>query len=106
LLAEVIPVRTQDFEWTIGGNVTFQDSKITKLTTTQPNTPGISVGGISGGTGNTIQNHQVGYAPSSFFVYEQAYMLMTKPLDGVFIDRNEDGIVNEQDKYRFHKTGS
>jgi iron complex outermembrane receptor protein len=58
LLAEVIPVRTQDFEWTIGGN-TFQDSKITKLTT-QPNTPGISVGGIS--TGNTIQNHQVGYA--------------------------------------------
>jgi iron complex outermembrane receptor protein len=41
LLAEVIPVRTQDFEWTIGGNVTFQDSKITKLTTTQPNNPGM-----------------------------------------------------------------
>ncbi|MBG6109376.1 iron complex outermembrane receptor protein [Flavobacterium sp. CG_23.5] len=103
LLAEVIPVRTQDLEWRIGGNVTFQDSKITKLTTTQPNTPGINVGGIAGGTGNTIQNHQVGYAPSSFFVYEQAYGADGKPLDGVFVDRNKDGIITEQDKYRFHK---
>lgn len=103
LLAEVIAVRTNDVEWIIGGNVTFQDSKITKLTTTQPNTPGINVGGIAGGTGNTIQNHQVGYAPSSFFVYEQAYGVDGKAIDGVFIDRNNDGIVNEQDKYRFHK---
>jgi hypothetical protein len=29
--------------------------------------------GYEGATGNTIQNHQVGYAPSSFYVYEQAY---------------------------------
>jgi TonB-linked SusC/RagA family outer membrane protein len=103
LLAEVVAVRTNDVEWRIGGNVTFQNSKITKLTTVQPNTPGLDVGAISGGTGNTIQNHQVGYAPSSFYVYEQAYGPDAKPLDGVFIDRNKDGIVNEQDKYRFHK---
>jgi iron complex outermembrane receptor protein len=76
-------------------NVIFQNSKITKLTV-QPNTPGLDVGAISGGTGNTIQNHQVGYAPSSFYVYEQAYGADAKPLDGVFIDRNKDGIVNEQ----------
>lgn len=103
LAAEVIPVRTNDVEWRIGGNVTFQDSKITELTTTLDNTPGINVGGYSGATGNTIQNHQVGYSPSSFYVYEQAYGVDAKPIDGVFIDRNKDGIVNEQDKYRFHK---
>lgn len=103
LLAEVIPLRTADLEWTIGGNVTFQDSKITKLTTTQPNTPGIDVGGIAGGTGNTIQNHQVGYAPNSFYVYEQAYGADGKPIDEVFVDRNKDGFITEQDKYRFHK---
>jgi iron complex outermembrane receptor protein len=101
--AEVIPVRTEDFEWRIGGNVTFQDSKITKLTTTLPNTPGINVGGYEGATGNTIQNHQVGYAPSSFYVYEQAYGVDGKPLDGVYIDRNQDGLITQQDKYRFHK---
>ncbi|WP_367756801.1 SusC/RagA family TonB-linked outer membrane protein [Flavobacterium sp. WC2430] len=104
LAAEVIPVRNDNFQWTIGGNVTFQDSKITKLTTTQDNTPGITdVGSIDGGTGNYIQSHQVGYAPNSFFVYEQAYGADGKPLEGVFIDRNKDGIVNESDKYRFHK---
>ena len=103
LAAEVIPVRNDNFQWIVGGNVTFQNSKITKLTTTQENTPGINTGGIEGGTGNTIQNHQVGYAPSSFFVYEQAYGVDGKPLDGVFIDRNKDGIINSDDKYRFHK---
>lgn len=103
LAAEVVPVKTDNFEWTLGGNVTFQDSKITKLTTVLDNTPGINVGGYAGGTGNTIQNHQVGYSPSSFFVYEQAYGADARPIDGVFIDRNKDGIVNEQDKYRFHK---
>jgi iron complex outermembrane receptor protein len=34
-------------------------------------------------------------------LYEQAYGADAKPLDGVLL--NEDGIVNEQDKYRFHK---
>ena len=106
LAAEVIPVRTEDLQWTIGGNVTFQDSKITKLTTAQDNTPGINVGGYAGGNGNTIQNHQVGFAPSSFYVFEQAYGANGKPLDGVYVDRNEDGLITEQDKYRFHKPAS
>nr|WP_315251636.1 TonB-dependent receptor [uncultured Flavobacterium sp.] len=103
LSAEVIPVQNDNLEWRIGGNITFQDSKITKLQTTQDNSPGIDTGGISGGTGNLIQNHQVGYAPSSFYVFEQAYGADGKPLDNVFIDRNKDGIVNTDDKYRFHK---
>jgi iron complex outermembrane receptor protein len=103
LLAQVIPVKTDNLEWTIGGNVTFQDSKITKLTTVLPNTPGLNVGAYAGGLGNMIQNHQVGYAPSSFFVYEQAYGADGKPIDGLYIDRNKDGVVNAQDKYRFHK---
>ncbi|WP_029271738.1 TonB-dependent receptor [Flavobacterium sp. KJJ] len=103
LAAEVIPVQTDNLEWRIGGNITFQDSKITKLTTTQDNTPGIDTGDIGGGTGNKIQNHQVGYAPSSFYVYEQAYGADGKPLEGVFVDRNKDGIVNADDRYRFHK---
>ncbi|MFV5699616.1 SusC/RagA family TonB-linked outer membrane protein [Flavobacterium sp. ZT3R17] len=104
LAAEVVPVRTANLEWTIGGNITFQDSKITKLTTTQDNTPGITdVGSIDGGTGNYIQNHQVGYSPNTFLVYEQAYGADGKPLDGIFIDRNKDGVVNADDKYRFHK---
>ena len=99
----VIPVKTENFEWSIGGNITFQNSEITKLASDSPNSPGYNVGGYEGPTGNFIQNHQVGYAPSSFYVYEQAYGADGKPLDGVYVDRNNDGVINEQDKYRFHK---
>ena len=101
------PIRNQDMQWRIGGNITFQESKITKLTlVTDPNYTGIDVGGISGGTGNTVQNHQVGFAPSSFFVFEQAYDASGNALEGVYVDRNKDGIVNSQDKYRFRKPAS
>lgn len=101
--ANFIPVKNDNWEWNIGGNITFQQSEVTKLTTTQANTPGLNTGGIQGGTGNTIQNLQVGYAPNSFLVFEQAYGADGKPLDGVFVDRNKDGVVNDKDLYRFHK---
>ena len=101
------PIRNQDMQWRVGGNITFQESKITKLTlVSDPNYTGIDVGGISGGTGNTVQNHQVGFAPSSFFVFEQAYDASGNALEGVYVDRNQDGIVNSQDKYRFRKPAS
>ncbi|MDQ6470345.1 TonB-dependent receptor [Flavobacterium sp. LHD-80] len=104
LSGEVVPVQKDNMEWRIGGNITFQNSKITALTTTQDNTPGLEAGdNIAGGTGNKIQNNQVGYAPNSFYVFEQAYNAAGKPMDGVFVDRNKDGIVNEDDMYRFHK---
>ncbi|WP_455168492.1 TonB-dependent receptor domain-containing protein, partial [Aegicerativicinus sediminis] len=107
IAGDIFPVRTEDWNWRIGGNITFQESKITKLTLiTDPGYQGIDVGGIGGGTGNTIQNHQVGYAPYSFFVWEQAYDASGNPIEGVYVDRNQDGIVNADDKYRFRKPAS
>ncbi|WP_395045222.1 SusC/RagA family TonB-linked outer membrane protein [Flavobacterium sp.] len=103
LSAEVVAVQGENLNWRIGGNVTFQNSEIEDLFLDPQFFPGINTGGYSGGVGNTIQNHQVGYAPNSFYVYEQAYDLNGSPIDGVFIDRNGDGAVNEQDKYRYKK---
>jgi TonB-linked SusC/RagA family outer membrane protein len=101
--AAVVPVKTDNINWTIGGNITLQNSKVDDLFLDPNFFPGINVGGYSGGVGNTIQNHQVGYAPSSFYVYEQAYNVSGQPIDGVYIDRNQDGQVDEKDKYRFKK---
>jgi TonB-dependent starch-binding outer membrane protein SusC len=101
---DTYPIRTQDLTWRIGGNITFQKSEITKLTTQDaPGFLGYNTGGISGGVGSTIQNQQVGFWPGSFFVFEQAYGTDGKPLDGVYVDRNSDGIINELDKYHYHK---
>lgn len=104
---DIYPVQNEDWTWRVGGNITFQESKITQLTLVDdPNYTGIDVGGFDGGTGNTIQNHQVGFAPFSFFVFEQAYGADGSPLEGVYIDRNGDGIVNSNDKYRYRKPAS
>lgn len=104
LMADFYPVRGENVTWRVGGNVTWQKSQITRLTNQDvPGFQGYNTGGISGGVGTTIQNNQVGFWPYSFLVYEQAYDADGNALEGVYVDRNEDGIINEQDKYRFQK---
>ncbi|MEO5906738.1 MAG: TonB-dependent receptor, partial [Saprospiraceae bacterium] len=98
------PVMNQNVTWDISANVAFNQNEITKLRAIDdPDYAGILVGGISGGVGSTIQIHTVGYAPYSYFVYEQAYDENGQIIEGVFVDRNADGVVNDEDKYRFAK---
>lgn len=95
---------TPDFVWEIGFNLTYNQNKITKLTAVDdPNYKGIYVGGISGGVGNTIQIHSVGYPAYSFYVYEQVYNENGEPIEGLYVDKDENGEVNEDDKYRYKK---
>ncbi len=104
LAAEITPINTDTFKLRFGGNITFQDSQVQKLNLVDnPSSQGIMVGGISGGTGNLIQNHQVGFFPNSFLVYEQVYDASGAPVDGVYVDRNQDGIINQNDLYRYRK---
>ena len=79
-------------------NFTINRNKITNLTAiANPNFPGLPVGGISGGVGTDIQIDQVGYAKNSFYTLQQVYGTNGKPLDGVFVDRNGDGVINSSD---------
>jgi iron complex outermembrane receptor protein len=95
------PVSTKDFNWDAGFNFTYNTLEITNLTRVKdPNAIGIEVGTISGGTGNTIQVHTVGYAPYTFFVYKQLYE-NGKPLDGQYEDLNKDGKIDKEDRYRY-----
>ena len=97
-------ISTEDLNWEVGYNVTFNKNEITKLTATDdPNYKGVFVGGIGGGVGNTIQIHTVGYPVNSFYVYEQVYDKAGKPIEGLYVDRNGDGKITDLDKYQFHK---
>ncbi len=97
-------INSDDLNIEISGNITFQSSEVTKLTLVDdPDYKGIDTGGIAGGTGNNIQNHQVGFSPNSFYVYEQGYDVNGNPLEGVYVDRNQDGLINADDKYRLKK---
>jgi len=96
------PITTNNTYWTVNFNVSHEWNKITKLTNNNnPNYIGVLTGGISGGTGNTIQVNSVGYPRDAFFVYKQVYDKNGKPVQGVYVDRNGDGIINANDKYRY-----
>jgi len=97
-------ISTEDMFWEVGLNATYNENEITKLTTVDADDYiGVETGGISGGVGNTIQIHSVGHPRSSFYVYEQVYDENGDPIEGAYVDRNGDGVVNESDKYRFEK---
>ncbi|MDA9774087.1 SusC/RagA family TonB-linked outer membrane protein [Saprospiraceae bacterium] len=89
-------------KWDISANMAYNNSTITKLNTSEDSTyVGILTGGIAGGVGSNIQVHSVGYTPNSFYVFEQKYDEAGNILEGEFVDRNNDGIVNIDDKYRY-----
>ena len=96
-------IDTEDWTWSIGANVAYNYNEITKLTASANDKTGINTGGISGGVGNTVQQHQVGHAPSSFYLYQQVYDQNGLPLEGVYVDRNGDNKIDEEDKYFYHK---
>ncbi|MDG2193394.1 MAG: SusC/RagA family TonB-linked outer membrane protein [Polaribacter sp.] len=97
-------ISKDDLSLDIAFNATYAETEITKLTTNDgPDYEGVPTGGFSGGVGNTVQRHTVGYAPNSFFVYQQVYNADGKPLEGVYVDRNNDGVITNSDKYRFEK---
>lgn len=102
-LINVKAIKKENLTWDFSFNVAHYDPKITKFNDVAEGYI-IQTGGISGGTGNTIQAHMVGYTPSSFYVYQQAYGANGKSLEGVYVDRNGDGKIDVNDKYLYKST--
>ena len=118
----LIAKKDMRLDWSING--TYNVNTVVKLSQVVDTTsPGVLIGGIGGGIGNTIQAHQVGYPTYTFFVLEQQYdsqgdvievgSLAEIDMNGdgqvtaadkwkdtnAFVDRNGDGIINVKDRY-------
>ena len=97
-------LRSDRFNWSVNFNATVNRGKITKLSQVQDPT---YLGTPTGGLGNFqfAQINAVGYAPNTFFLYQQKYE-NGKPIQGPtaspsitqYVDQNGDGIINERDK--------
>ena len=94
-----IPVETKDWNLQIGLNGTWQQTKLTELPSAY-----IDLGGAGGGTGNTVQRHQVGYAPFTFYVWQQVYDDNGNPIQNALVDRNQDGQITNEDRYMSNKS--
>ena len=89
------PIVTNDFTWTLSYNVGWNHNEITELTTGASQ---LKTGGISGGNGNTVQIHAEGHPANSFYLFQQVYDESGAPLEGVYVDQNGDGQIDDSDK--------
>ncbi len=117
-------VATKDMrlDWSV--NATYNKNEVMKLSQVVDTTsPGVLIGGIGGGIGNTIQAHQLGYPTYTFFVLQQQYDSQGRVIEvgsqseidmngdgnitaadkwkdtNAFVDQNKDGIINVKDRY-------
>ncbi|WP_400190421.1 SusC/RagA family TonB-linked outer membrane protein [Hymenobacter sp. B81] len=91
-------LRGERLNWLLNVNTTVNRSKITKLLLVEdPTYLGTAVGSI--GNFRNVQINTVGYAPNTFFLYQQKYE-NGKPLEGQYVDQNGDGQINERDLVR------
>lgn len=92
----VKPVLTEDISWEVAGNISYNIGKITDL----GNRTQIDAGAnIPTGTGQKIFRHAVGQQPHAAWVFEQLYDATGNPIIGSYVDRNNDGIINNDDRY-------
>lgn len=99
-------VRSDDWNWNLSYNISYNKNEITKLTINDdPSYKGIIHGGITGGTGTNLLIHQVGKPYGSFYVYEQIYDANGTPIEGAFVDQNKDGKITEEDRIA-HKSAA
>jgi TonB-linked SusC/RagA family outer membrane protein len=91
--------------WSVNFNATMNRGKITRLSqVADPNYLGTPTGNV--GNFQFVQVNAVGYAPNTFFLYQQRYGDDGKPLQGPssslstaqYVDQNGDGLINERDK--------
>ena len=99
LSANFIPVQTEDWHWEIGGNITFQDVKITKLARDDDSYLGVETGTSMGPNIGFTSLHRAGHAPNTFYLYQQLYDNDGNPIQNALVDRNKDGKINESDRY-------
>ncbi|MCH4147915.1 MAG: TonB-dependent receptor [Prevotella sp.] len=100
LSLDVKPVVTKDFTWDVTYNVGYNHNEITELKAGAQDWVWCD-NTISRGNNTKIQRNKVGEPINSFYVYQQVYDKNGKPLEGVYVDRNADGQINDQDRYYY-----
>ncbi|MDR0865145.1 MAG: TonB-dependent receptor [Candidatus Symbiothrix sp.] len=97
-----IPITNRDFTWNLAFNVTYQQVEIDNLSLVK----GVNV--VNTPAGPTVDNTPIqvlteGYAPYMFYVYKQLYDEKTgRPIEGAYVDLDENGETNSGDLYRYH----
>jgi iron complex outermembrane receptor protein len=97
------PIQNKDFSWDVSFNITYNKNTITNLTVVPNDSAyiGFASGSIAGGIGGQFGLiNAVGGSKNTFYLYRQVYNASGSPIEGVFVDKNGDGIINQSDLYK------
>jgi TonB-dependent starch-binding outer membrane protein SusC len=86
------PVKNNDFSWDIAASFSFNKNKIISLSENNDDVVGLF-------SGEYLVN-TVGYSRNTFYLYHQVYDVDGTPLEETMLDVNNDGVINEKDRYR------
>ena len=98
LAFNVKPIVTKDFVWDVTYNVGWNHNEITELEAGKSDW--VATGDVISRENNTtVQANKVGEPINSFFVLQQVYDENGKPIEGLYVDRDGNGIIDDGDRY-------
>ena len=99
-------IETRDWHFSVGGNVTFQDIKIIKLMNAgdESEYPGVHVGASMGSNEGYSSLYKAGYAPFTYYLYQQLYDEAGNPIFNALYDASGDGQISEEDRVLTNKS--
>ena len=99
-------IQTKDWSWQIGYNLTWNKNKIDELVANGGEDYKILHGGLAVGDSGSdgVKAWHVGKPVEAFYVYQQVYDANGKPIEGQYVDRDGNGILNSDDRYYYKKS--
>lgn len=98
---DVKPVVTKDFTWDLTYNVGWNKNKITELKAGAQDWVWVTDTEAARGVSTKLQRNKVGEPINSFFVYQQVYDENGKPIEGLYVDRDGNGSIDDGDRYYY-----
>ncbi|MCB0503924.1 MAG: SusC/RagA family TonB-linked outer membrane protein [Cyclobacteriaceae bacterium] len=96
-----VAIDKNDWNWKLNANVFYNKNEVTKLNNSDDPDYIVSesASGVGGTTDGTAQVYKVGYPVRSYYVYEQVYGPNGEAIPNAFVDRNNNGIIDDGDRY-------
>ncbi len=91
------PIQSDTWNVDLNGNLAYTYNEITDLE--GKTSVDADESGLPTGTGIRLAKHALGFQPYSAFVFQQIYDAAGKPIQGSYVDRNKDNVINDDDRY-------
>jgi iron complex outermembrane receptor protein len=94
------PIQSKNWFVELGVNAAYNKNEVVAI-----NAGGRDMieAGMTAGMSKAITYHKVGQPANSFWVYQQVYDETGRPVQGVYVDRDANGVIDEGDRY-FYKS--